>query len=342
MAYVEPVFLETTHGKLGCVKCHGGNNKANNKEMAHKGKRATSTEVEGLCISCHGKIVETFRRSLHATFQGAYTVMRQRAGEMWPSVQPIIDKACFKCHASCGGCHIFREGPGGGGLFGGHKFFKRPPMNQSCDGCHGGRVGMEYFGRIEGNEPDVHWEKKKMECFECHQVAEFHGDGKTYSTRMERVTKPSCLNCHPEAAPGKSNLLSHNVHGDKLSCYVCHSQSYKNCYGCHVGKGSNSETEFKIGKDIQSEGKLTTLRHVPTTRTMLKAQVPDAQPNYDTLPTWTKAVPHNIRRITKQNKSCNHCHGNTEVFLTRGNLDPRYPKSNSKVAVEKPPERRSQ
>lgn len=341
MAYVEPAFLETTHGKLGCVKCHGGNNKASGKEAAHKGKRATSTEVERLCASCHTKVFETFRTGLHATFRGAYTVMSRRAGDRWPSVKSVIDKACFKCHASCGGCHIFREGPGGGGLFGGHQFFKRPPMSQSCDGCHGGRVGMEYFGRMEGNEPDVHWEKHKMECMECHAVTEFHGDGKVYPTRFERETKPSCLKCHPDAAPGRSKLISHNVHGDKLSCYVCHSQSYKTCYGCHVGKGSNSETEFKIGKDIRLEGKFTLLRHVPTTRTMLKAHVPDAMPNYDDLPTWTKAAPHNIRRITKQNQSCNHCHGNAEIFLTKGNLDPRYPKSNAKVAVEKPPERRS-
>jgi thiosulfate/3-mercaptopyruvate sulfurtransferase len=75
---------------------------------------------------------------------------------------------------------------------------------------------------------------------------------------------------------------------------------------------------------------------------MLKAHVPDAMPNYDDLPTWTKAAPHNIRRITKQNQSCNHCHGNVEIFLTKGNLDPRYPKANIKVAIEKPPERRSQ
>jgi thiosulfate/3-mercaptopyruvate sulfurtransferase len=342
MAYVEPDFLKTTHGKLGCVHCHGGNKKAVEKEMAHKGKRSASAEAGRLCAPCHGKIVETYKTSLHATFRGAYTVMSQRAGEKWPSVKPVIDKACFKCHASCGGCHVYREGPGGGGLFGGHKFFKRPPIDQSCDGCHGGRIGMEYFGRMEGNEPDVHWEKHKMQCMECHGIAEFHGDGKTYPTRFERETKPSCLKCHPDAAPGKSKLLSHNVHGDKLSCYVCHSQSYINCYGCHVGKGSSSEVEFKIGKDIQSEGKFTTLRHVPTTRTMLKAQVPDAQPNYDALPTWTKAFPHNIRRVTKQNQSCNNCHGNKDIFLLKGSLDPRYPKANTKVAIEKPPERRSQ
>jgi len=96
MAYVEPAFLETTHGKLGCVKCHGGNHKASGKEAAHKGKRATSTEVERLCASCHKKVFETFRTSLHATFRGAYTVMSQRAGDRWPSVKPVIDKDCFK------------------------------------------------------------------------------------------------------------------------------------------------------------------------------------------------------------------------------------------------------
>lgn len=77
-----------------------------------------------------------------------------------------------------------------------------------------------------------------------------------------------------------------------------------------MGKGSASETEFKVGRDISSLDRFTTLRHVPTTRRMMEALVPQAQPNYDTLPTWTRAAPHNIRRITEQNKACNNCHGN--------------------------------
>ena len=233
-----------------------------------------------------------------------------------------------------------KEGPGAGGLFQGHKFFKRPPVTQACDGCHGGRVGREYFGRLEGSLPDVHWEKKQMGCPDCHQVAEMHGDGKIYPTRFQRNTKPSCLQCHPEAASGESKLIAHKVHGDKLSCYVCHAQSYVNCYGCHAGKGSTSEADFKIGKDPMRIDAFTTLRHVPTTKRMLEAHVPDALPNYDAVPTWTKAAPHTIRRTTKQNQACNNCHGNPDIFLLKKNLDPRYPKDNAGVAIEKPPERR--
>lgn len=340
MAYVESAFLNTAHGKLGCVHCHGGNKGAGDKAAAHKGLKKATRESNGLCAPCHKKIADVFPSSLHATFRGAYTVMQARSGDKWPQVKPAVDKACYKCHASCGGCHVAKEGPSAQGLYGGHRFFKRAPVSQGCDGCHGGRIGPEYFGRIEGNKPDVHWEKAKMECYDCHSVAEFHGDGTAYPTRLDRKTRPTCLQCHPDAAPGRSKLQAHNVHKGKVSCYTCHSQSYTNCYGCHAGKGSTSEVEFKIGVDPKAGGKYTTLRHVPTTRRMFDAFVPNGQPNYDAVATWTVASPHNIRRVTKQSESCNNCHGNGEIFLLKDTLDPRYPKANTNMAVDRPPERR--
>ena len=84
----------------------------------------------------------------------------------------------------------------------------------------------------------------------------------------------------------------------------------------------------------------TLVRHAPTTREMLASKVADALPNYDDFPTWLPTFPHNIQRVTPQNKTCNACHGNADLFLLKGRLDPRYPKANAKVAVPRIPPKR--
>jgi len=59
--------------------------------------------------------------------------------------------------------------------------------------------------------------------------------------------------------------------------------------------------------------------------------------NYDALPTWNSASVHNIQRHTKQNSSCNACHGHKELFLTKDDLVPEDPKANQKIIFDKIP-----
>jgi len=49
--------------------------------------------------------------------------------------------------------------------------------------------------------------------------------------------------------------------------------------------------------------------------------VKDALSNFDTLPTWKLATPHNIRLKTTQNASCNACHGNESLFLLEKDVE---------------------
>ncbi len=146
----------------------------------------------------------------------------------------------------------------------------------------------------------------------------------------------------PQAAPGASAREAHNVHGDKLSCHVCHAVPYVNCYGCHLGKGARSELDFRIGLSLRKDrpAVYTLVRHAPTTREMLASKVADALPNYDASPTWLPTFPHNIQRATPQNRTCNDCHGNAELFLRKETLDPRYPRANAAVAVPRVPPKR--
>ena len=38
------------------------------------------------------------------------------------------------------------------------------------------------------------------------------------------------------------------------------------------------------------------------------------------MPTWKRTSPHNILRKTWQNANCNHCHGNSDLFLSEKDL----------------------
>jgi thiosulfate/3-mercaptopyruvate sulfurtransferase len=124
---------------------------------------------------------------------------------------------------------------------------------------------------------------------------------------------------------------------------------YKNCYACHVGKDDHglkyyktkgSMLNFKIGLNpLQSEKrpeKYVTLRHVPVDPDTFRFYVKNGLSKFDALPTWKLATPHNIRRQTPQNKTCNGCHGNTDLFLGEKDVKAQYLKANKKVIV--PPE----
>ena len=97
---------------------------------------------------------------------------------------------------------------------------------------------------------------------------------------------------------------------------------------------------FKIGlNQMRSEKrpeKFVTVRHVPVDRNTFKYYSNINFSNFDALATWKLATPHNIRRLTPQNKSCNACHGNDQLFLGKSDVPPEYLKANKKVIV--PPE----
>jgi thiosulfate/3-mercaptopyruvate sulfurtransferase len=340
---VKGEFLKSTHGTAGCASCHGGDPAATTKERAHAGRsKSPSDAMDTQCAGCHAEVVRTYKTSLHFTTAGYDTVMQAKSGAKWPEVAPVVRQACHKCHASCGDCHVRWPAAAGGGLLDGHAFVKKPPVESTCNGCHSGRVSAEFFGWT-GEPADVHFTRGKMQCSSCHELPDLHGDGTAYRYRLDRVSQPRCLGCHPDAASGKSTIEAHKVHGDAVECHVCHSVRYVNCYGCHVGKGAQSETDFRIGRNLRTDRpyRYNLVRHSPTTREMLASRVADALPHYDDAgPTWLPTFPHNIQRKTPQNASCNGCHGNAALFLRKDALDPRYPRANAAVAVSRIPPKR--
>jgi thiosulfate/3-mercaptopyruvate sulfurtransferase len=56
---------------------------------------------------------------------------------------------------------------------------------------------------------------------------------------------------------------------------------------------------------------------------------------FDSLPTWKLDSPHSIQRITRQSRTCNSCHGNAGLFLSKEDLAPPEVAANARVVVPK-------
>jgi thiosulfate/3-mercaptopyruvate sulfurtransferase len=101
---------------------------------------------------------------------------------------------------------------------------------------------------------------------------------------------------------------------------------------------------FKIGLNpIRSSDRsyeYVVLRHVPTCSTLCEYYGCDVLPDFDALPTWKYATPHNIQLNTPQNQSCNACHGNRDLFLTTDDVTPGERTANQGVVVTEIPELR--
>jgi thiosulfate/3-mercaptopyruvate sulfurtransferase len=78
-----------------------------------------------------------------------------------------------------------------------------------------------------------------------------------------------------------------------------------------------------------------TVRHVPVDQSSFKFYVENGLKNFDRLPTWKMATPHNIRRQTVQNKTCNACHGNSKLFLLAEDVEKKEFNANKIVIVPK-------
>ena len=151
---------------------------------------------------------------------------------------------------------------------------------------------------------------------------------------------------HAEVAAGDGVPNHTEFHLEALSCQVCHSTTYKNCYSCHVSleedvavyKIEPSVMDFKIGLNpLQSEDrpwKYVPVRHVPIDPEAFAYYGEDLLPNFDALPTWKYATPHNIQRNTPQTETCDTCHGNEEIFLTADKIAPEELDANLDVIVD--------
>ena len=64
----------------------------------------------------------------------------------------------------------------------------------------------------------------------------------------------------------------------------------------------------------------------------------DLLPEFNALPTWVYATPHNIQRNTPQNESCAACHANAAIFLTADKLSEEELEANLPVILDEVPD----
>ncbi|MBN1178703.1 MAG: hypothetical protein JXD18_05800 [Anaerolineae bacterium] len=345
-------YAEDVHASIGCTTCHGGTSGTEDMEAAHTG--VVRDPDPATCGTCHSEIVGTAADSLHWSLQGYMGVLEARgSAETMPQLMEAYENHCATCHASCGQCHVSRPTSAGGGLLNGHVFRGTPPPYSTCTGCHGSRIESEYKGKNEneagGTYPaDVHYNPGGMNCNDCHTGDEMHGTMGAVDDRYDGGVIPSCSDegCHEGIGNGDGIAQHTPVHLEQMSCQVCHATTYKNCYNCHVELSADgvpffrtdeSEMMFLIGLNpIQSEERpwqYVPLRHVPISTDSFSFYGENLLPNFDALPTWTYATPHNIQRQTPQNASCTACHGNDSIFLTAEDVDPDELAANQLVIV---------
>ena len=322
--------LEPVHGKIGCAGCHRGADNLSAKddsedellaimEQAHEGLVADpSANAEERCgwTWCHHDITKRNATSIHTEQWGMKHAVALRAGysdfESCPStLQDGFEGECSHCHTSCGQCHISRPHSVDGGLLNKHVFQRTPSMTNNCTACHGSRVGNDYLGKLEGNQPDAHFSRLGYHCVDCHQE-DFHGDGETgYTSRYEVAGLPNCYeSCHSDADSSNNWHLTHVNQDDpamELSCYVCHSQTYTSCNACHTngewksGGGYSEYPEFRIGHNpglAWTDAKWILVRHIPVVADTYAPWGWSTLSQYDSEETWRYTSPHNIQRIT--------------------------------------------
>jgi hypothetical protein len=360
-------FLETIHGQIDCIDCHGGVQEAD-KEIAHTGViRNPSADPQTTCGQCHANIVANQQNSLHSNLNGFWRSLEIRSNPSnHPALAEMFGNHCASCHTTCGDCHISQPATVGGGFINGHLFDRTPSMTRNCIACHGNQVGDEYLGTHEGLMADVHFRQGEMTCVSCHSAAQMHGEPANCSSchagpeseqvpppdhRYGGIQTPSCEACHASVSTGRDGIIMHEMHGATLSCQVCHSVAYINCEGCHVSISEamgnpyyvvqNSYLEFLIGRNpiqsFQRPYSFVPVRHVPIARDSYAFYGNDLLPNFDQLETWKYATPHNIQRNTPQNASCNACHGNAELFLTADKVDADELQANRRMIVDTVP-----
>lgn len=348
----DEAFFETMHGRYGCITCHGGTADTSFKEAAHQGLVPAPSGV-GVCGDCHYEAVATGQNSLHTNLNGYRTILAARStADRMPQLEVMMENHCQPCHTStCGQCHVSQPANMGGGLVASHIFERTPVMNLTCIGCHGSRIDGEYKGQDGDTPGDVHWVEGKMPCSDCHLTAEMHGTVGDFIHRYDGAPMPSCQEkrCHSDVAVDDGIEQHGDSHLELLSCQVCHSTAYKNCYGCHVGmedeqayfKVEPAQIMFKIGRNsLQGSDRpwaYVPVRHVPITRDSFDYYGSNLMPNFNALPTWKYATPHTIQRITPQTETCDACHGNADLFLTASDVAPDELEANKDVIVEELP-----
>ena len=282
-------YLATAHGTMrDCVDCHGGNDKADTRDLAHDMGWVARPSGE-LCETCHSDEYEHAAGGLHATLGGYITILEGRGVDLTEgsTAHTRFNQKCADCHIAnadqtesrCGHCHVSVPSVAGAGFINGHNFRKTPDMERQCTACHGSRVKAEFFGLngdLTGRNglgvavagPDVHLpltrelndDGYEKGCTFCHGANEMHGFGAPdvgLGDRYNVAGTPQCYDCHnPMDDPDFGTAPAHTEgHLAAMNCQSCHAQAYKQCFSCHVDfDGDTNHAYFAVNENDPTLG----------------------------------------------------------------------------------------
>lgn len=249
-----------------------------------------------------------FPTSLHATRQGKITAYSaENGGAEQITGIPMSELPCLKCHPGtyadgtevdpktyepgCRDCHA--------------QVGDTPPQEQ-CLKCHG-RQGLE----IKLGYRDVHRDAG-MVCIDCHNQADMHGDGTRYASFLEPgAVHVSCDDCHTEGgeAPVPPASASHTLHGGKLDCTACHSQTVVTCFNCHFE--SIAEAHVKRMYSPVHGYQLLLNRKLANGETRVWAGTFMAVTYRDK--SFYALAPFRSHTIVEEGRKCNECHANANL-----------------------------
>jgi len=102
------ILASDPHFSEGCISCHKGDEKAQDRKVAHKGMIKRPSDDVKTCASCHEDITKTYATALHYTSAGQKHGVRERFSPAERKLfdEKIFEQSCRSCHASCGDCHV--------------------------------------------------------------------------------------------------------------------------------------------------------------------------------------------------------------------------------------------
>jgi hypothetical protein len=211
------------------------------------------------------------------------------------------------------------------------------PYEPSCDGCHATDAGK--IGAVPGDwvcfnchsrqgaekqmYSDVH-RTAGMECWDCHNSDDMHGDGTEYNSMLEpKAINADCEDCHTaETLPDHSAV---DPHDGTLHCTACHSQSVISCYNCHFNSQlDHNKRAFTKIKDFiilgnrEKDGKVGTMSFQSLTY-----EYPADKAAQDAYATWVAIAPYTSHTTTAAGRTCDDCHANENItaYMEGGTID---------------------
>ena len=232
------------HAEKGgtCESCHGAG-KAHvdghgDKTKIFNPSKASTQEVDELCLDCHQGKHRDFDRSAHAggnvSCLGCHDIHQSKADDLLKAPQPVL---CYQCHEDakfdfsmpfhhkvnegllqCNDCHD----P--------HDAFERMPLksttrqNAACLKCH---------KEIAGPWSHEHNVVKSEGCVGCHTP---HGGANPHLLNRPDVSN-ICLQCHSPSQTATAGVPPKPVHSKETMrqpCTTCHANIH----------GSNTSKDF--------------------------------------------------------------------------------------------------